>query len=125
MSNHILAVIEDLFFTVKINEAAKHAGIAAKFVRAELDATEGAKMQPAAIVIDLNCAAIDPLRLIAALKGSEETKKIPVIGFVSHVQGDLKQQAQQAGADMVLARSAFSQNMVQIFKRYASSYSGF
>ena len=92
---------------------------------AELDALEGAKMQPAAIVIDLNCAAIDPLRLIAALKGSEETKKIPVVGFVSHVQGELKQQAQQAGADMVLARSAFSQNMVQLFKRYASSNSDF
>jgi len=121
MSNHILAVIEDLFFTVKINEAAKQAGIAAKFVRAKLDALDGAKMQPAAIVIDLNCAAIDPLRLIGALKGSDETKKIPVIGFVSHVQGELKQAAQQAGADMVLARSAFSQNMVQIFKRYAAT----
>jgi hypothetical protein len=46
-------------------------------------------------------------------------KGINVVGFVSHVQGELKQKAQEAGCNMVLARSAFSQNMQQIFKRYA------
>ena len=72
------------------------------------------------IVIDLNCAAIDPLRLIGELK----LTGIPLLGFVSHVQGELKLKAQEAGCDMVLARSAFSQNMQQIFKRYAGPRSG-
>jgi CheY-like chemotaxis protein len=119
MPKKVLAVIEDLFFTVKINEAAKHAGVTAEFVKSEIDALERAKLQPAVIVIDLNCAAIDPLRLIAALKALPEAKGINVIGFVSHVQVELKQKAQEAGCDSVLARSAFSQNMQQIFKRYA------
>jgi hypothetical protein len=35
------------------------------------------------------------------------------------VQGELKQQAQEAGCDMVLARSAFSQNLPVILKRHA------
>lgn len=112
-------MIEDLFFTVKINEAAKHAGLAAEFVKSEIDALERAKSQPAVIVIDLNCASIDPLRLIADLKASPELKEINVLGFVSHVQGELKKKAQEAGCNMVLPRSAFSQNMQQIFKRYA------
>ncbi len=71
------------------------------------------------MILDLNCGAIDPLRLIGALKGDESTRGVPLVGYVSHVQGELKQQAQQAGCDTVLARSAFSQNLPQILKRYA------
>ena len=121
MQKKVLAVIEDLFFTVKINEAAKHAGLSAEFVKSEIDAVDRAKLQPSVIVIDLNCAAIDPIRLIGELKSLPELKGISVLGFVSHVQGELKQKAQEAGCDMVLARSAFSQNMQQIFKRYAAT----
>jgi CheY-like chemotaxis protein len=121
MPKKVLAVIEDLFFTVKINEAAKHAGLTAEFVKSEIDAVLRAKLQPAVIVIDLNCASIDPLRLIAELKSTPELQNINVLGFVSHVQGELKQKAQEAGCNMVLARSAFSQNMQQIFKRYAGT----
>lgn len=119
MPKKVLAVIEDLFFTVKINESAKHAGLPVEFVRSEIDALERAKFQPSVIVIDLNCASIDPVRLIGELKASAELKGIPLLGFVSHVQGELKQKAQEAGCNMVLARSAFSQNMQQIFRRYA------
>jgi len=46
-------------------------------------------------------------------------KSIPIIGFVSHVQGELKMKAQDAGANMVMARSAFSQNLQQILRRHA------
>ena len=121
MPKIVLAVIEDLFFTVKINEAAKHAGLAAEFVKSEIDALERAKLQPAVIVIDLNCATVDVLHLIVELKSTAEVAGINVVGFVSHVQGELKQKAQEAGCNMVLARSAFSQNMQQIFKRYAGT----
>ena len=96
MQKKVLAVIEDLFFTVKINESAKHAGLTAEFVKSEIDAIDRAKLQPSVIVIDLNCAAIDPLRLIGELKSSPELKGISVLGFVSHVQGELKQSAQEA-----------------------------
>src|SRR5580692_8736418 len=119
MPKKVLAVSEDLFFTVKINEAAKHAGLTAEFVKSEMDALERAKLQPSVVVIDLNCASVDPLRLIGELKSSPELKGISVLGFISHVQVELKQKAQEAGCDMVMARSAFSQNMQQIFKRYA------
>ncbi|MEQ1883967.1 MAG: response regulator [Bryobacteraceae bacterium] len=115
----VLAVIEDLFFTVKINEAAKRAGLPATFVKSETDALVKAAEQPTVIIIDLNCASTDVLGLIRKLKGDEATKKISLIGYVSHVQGELKQQAQEAGCDMVLARSAFSQNLPQILNRHA------
>lgn len=116
----ILAVLEDLFFTVKINEAAKRAGMTVKFVKSEQDALEAARtLKPALIVIDLNFHGIRPLDLITQLKSEEETRRIDLVGYVSHVQGDLKQHAQEAGCDVVLARSTFSQNLPMILKRHA------
>ena len=121
MHNHrILAVVEDLFFTVKINESAKRAGMPIQFVKTEADTLARAAENPALIIIDLNLSRIDPLKLISELKANEETKDISLIGYLSHVQGELKQQAQEAGCDMVMARSAFSQNLPQILKRYSS-----
>ena len=113
----VLAVLDDLFFTVKINESAKRAGVSARFVKSEKDALDQAAQNPALIIIDLNCNALDPLQLIRGLKSSEELKKISLLGYVSHVQGERKLEAQRAGCDRVLARSAFSQNLDQILKR--------
>jgi len=115
----ILAVLEDLFFTVKINESAKRAGLPIQFLKSETDVIENAKANPALIILDLNFQGIDPLKLIATLKADADTKSISLIGYVSHVQGELKMQAQEAGCDMVLARSAFSQNLPQILKRHS------
>ena len=117
-TRRVLAVLEDLFFTVKINEAARRAGLPVTFVKSEKDALDQAAADPAVVLIDLNCTCIDPLRLIRALKADPHLKKISVIGYVSHVQGERKQQAQEAGCDMVLARSAFSQNLPQILNRH-------
>jgi CheY-like chemotaxis protein len=120
-SRKVLAVLEDLFFTVKIHDAAKRAGLQVAFVKSEVDALDQARQHPAVIVLDLNFAGIEPLQLIAKLKADDETKDINLIGYVSHVQGDLKQAAQTAGCNMVLARSAFSQNLPMIFKRHAEA----
>jgi PleD family two-component response regulator len=116
----VLAVLEDLFFMVKINESAKRAGFSVEFVKSEEDALHNAKAQPTLIIVDLNFGGIDPLKLVRTLKASEEMKHISVIGFVSHVQGELKLKAHESGCDMVLARSAFSQSLPQILKRHSS-----
>ena len=115
----ILAVLSDLFFMVKINESAKRAGMPVEFVKSETDAILKAREQPSLIILDLNFQGIDVLKLVAALKSCAETRKIGLLGFVSHVQGELKRQAQEAGCDMVLARSAFSQNLPVILKRHS------
>jgi len=115
----VLAVVSDLFFSVKLSDAAKRNGLALEFVKNAQDVLEKAKAKPSLIVFDLNFEDVNPLKLIANLKGSEETKGVSLIGYLSHIQGELKLQAQEAGCDMVLARSAFSQNMTQIFKRHA------
>jgi PleD family two-component response regulator len=117
----VLAVVSDLFFSVKITEAAKRAGMALEFVKDPHDLMEKSKTRPTLIIFDLNFDGVNPLELIAKLKASAETKGISLIGYLSHIQGELKQAAQEAGCDMVMARSAFSQNMPLIFKRHAGA----
>ena len=115
----ILALVEDLLFTVKIMDAAKRVGLDAEFVKSEQDLLEKAKAKPLLIILDLNTTLVQPLHLISKLKGDVDLKGISLIGFLSHVQGELKLAAQAAGANMVMARSAFSQNLQQILKRHA------
>jgi PleD family two-component response regulator len=114
----VLAVVSDLFFAVKLSDAAKRSGLALEFVKDAGQVLEKAAAKPSLIVFDLNFDAVDPLNLIEQLKANEETKSVNLIGYLSHVQGELKQAAQEAGCDMVMARSAFSTNLFQIFKRY-------
>ncbi len=115
----VLAVVEDLLFTVKIMDAAKRVGLDAQFVKSEEDLLQKAHEKPLLIILDLNTTLVQPLKLITKLKGDGDLKNISLIGFLSHVQGELKMAAQEAGANMVMARSAFSQNLQQILKRHA------
>ena len=121
--NRVLACVSDLFFSVKLSDAAKRAGLSLEFVKEPNELIEKAmeERKPSLIVFDLNFEALQPLKLIGKLKGRAETRSISLIGYLSHIQAELKQQAQEAGCDMVLARSAFSQNLPVIFKRHSSS----
>jgi PleD family two-component response regulator len=117
----ILAVMSDLFFSVKITEAAKRAGMAVEFVKDPEAVVQKAMDRPALIIFDLNFEPAEPLKLVARLKGASDLKGTSLIGYLSHVQGELKQQALEVGFDMVMARSAFSQNLPQILKRHSTT----
>jgi PleD family two-component response regulator len=119
LNKKVLAVVSDLFFSVKITDAAKRAGLAVELVTDPKEVLAKAKSKPSVIILDLNFEAARPLELIGKLKSSVEYEGVSLIGFLSHVQGELKQAAQEAGCDMVMARSAFSQNLPQILKRHA------
>src|SRR3954453_13629846 len=121
VNKRVLGVVEDLLFVVKIQDAAKRSGLEAQFVKSEPDALAAVSEPPLLIIVDLNANSVDPIDLITRLKAGDR-KKVPVIAFVSHVQGELKQRAHDAGADMVMARSAFSTNLSQILKRHVCSY---
>jgi CheY-like chemotaxis protein len=114
MPKKILAVMSDLFFLIKINDAAKKLGITIEFVKDGALALEKVQSKPDAVIFDLSCEAADPVTLIRAIKGNPETSHIRTIAFVSHVRVDLKRNAEDAGCDLVVARSAFAQNLSAI-----------
>lgn len=121
VNKRVLAMVSDLFFTVKISDAAKRAGMDVEFVKDDKELIEKAQAKPAVIILDLNFSTAQPLKVISKLKGNSELKQTSLLAFVSHVQGELKQKAHEHGADLVMARSAFSQNLPQILKRHAGT----
>ena len=50
----VLAVLNDLFFTVKLSDAAKRAGLALEFIKDPNDVLEKAKTRPSLIIFDLD-----------------------------------------------------------------------
>jgi hypothetical protein len=118
---HIYFFIEELFFQAKIQETAKKLGVKVAFIKNDKDAvaelTEGEENKPALIVFDLNNANAKPLTLIPKLKAKLK-KSASIVGFLSHLQGDLKAKAVEAGCDVVMPRAAFSQNLPNLLRRY-------
>jgi hypothetical protein len=119
---HIYFFIEDLFFLAKIQETAKKLGIKVGFLKNEKDtvakfADAPEQERPSLIVFDLNNANAKPLTLIPKLRAKLK-KGTSIIGFLSHLQGDLKVKAVEAGCDMVMPRSAFSQNLPNLMRRH-------
>jgi hypothetical protein len=114
--------IDDLFFTAKIQETARKLGVKVAFVKNEKEQiatlTSGEEEdRPGLIVFDLNNANAKPLTLIPKLKAKLK-KTTSIIGFLSHIQGDLKAKAVEAGCDTVMPRAAFSQNLPNLLRRY-------
>jgi hypothetical protein len=116
--------IEDLFFFAKINETARKLGIKVAFVKNDPETiakiVEAPEDQRASLIVfDLNNAAAKPMTLIPKIK-SKMKKGTSVIGFLSHLQGDLKAKAVEAGCDIVMPRSAFSQNLPTLLRRHGA-----
>ncbi len=114
--------IDDLFFVAKIQETARKLGVKVAFIKNEKE--ELAKLtgveeedRPGLIVFDLNNANAKPLTLIPKLKAKLK-RSTSIIGFLSHIQGDLKAKAVEAGCDTVMPRAAFSQNLPNLLRRY-------
>jgi len=119
----IFCFIEDLFFLAKIQETARKLGVKVEFVKGEnkeaiariYEAPENEK--PALLVFDLNNLNAKPMTLIPKFK-SKFKKAVSIIGFLNHLQGDLKMKAVEAGCDSVMPRSAFSQSLPVLLRRY-------
>lgn len=118
----IFCFIDDLFFQAKISETARKLGIKVEFVKGDKDAVQRLLdlpdgERPTLLVFDLNNLNAKPLVLIPKLKGKLK-KATSIVGFLNHLQGDLKMKAVEAGCDTVMPRSAFSQSLPNMLRRY-------
>jgi CheY-like chemotaxis protein len=105
-SRTIIAAVNDLMFGSRIRAAAQQAGVSAVFVRSAGELAARAA-QADLILLDLETRWLDAPASIAVLKADAATASVPIVAFGSHVDGDALLAARAAGADRVLARSAF------------------
>jgi hypothetical protein len=118
----IFCFIEDLFFLAKIQETARKLGVKVAFIKGDKESV--AKLtdlpeaeRPKLVVFDLNNLNAKPITLIPKLK-TKLKKATSIIGFLNHLQGELKAKAIEAGCDTVMPRSAFSQSLPNLLRRY-------
>jgi ActR/RegA family two-component response regulator len=111
LMGRVVALMDDIFFQMKVAETAKHLGIEFK-VATTVDALMTMLDPPTQLVIvDLN-ARSKPVEAIVKLRAA--AKDMRVVAFLSHVQKELAQQAKDAGCDEVMPRSSFTQNLAEI-----------
>ena len=119
----IFAFVDDLFFLAKIQEIGRKLNVKVEFVKSEKEIEEkvgeGPEEKPSLVIVDLNSNSIKPISTISKLK-SRYKKSTSIVGFLSHVQGDLKMKAQEAGCDVVMPRSAFSQTLPSLLRRHGA-----
>jgi len=107
----VVALMDDLFFQMKVAETAKHLGVEFK-VAANADALLSAlETSPNLVIVDLN-ARSNPIQAIERLRAAKN--EVRIVAFLSHVQKELAARAQAAGCNEVLPRSAFTQNLAAI-----------
>ncbi len=118
----IFCFIEDLFIQAKIQETARKLGIKVEFVKGDKDVvtrlTDAPESErPTLLVFDLNNLNAKPITLIPKFKAKLK-KATSIVGYLHHLQGDLKIKALEAGCDTVMPRSAFSQTLPNMLRRY-------
>lgn len=108
--DEVLIAVDDLFFAAKISGAARAAGKRPEIIksRAELEAKIGSA---SFVIVDLDAERLEPLELI---KLAKSLRPIPVVGFLSHVEVELRRRAEQLGCDYVLPRSALSRKLPEL-----------
>jgi hypothetical protein len=100
----VAALVDDLFFSSKISATARQVGSEIVLCRS----AEAVPTDAGRICVDLNATTFDAVSEIGKLKAIHTA---PIIAYLSHVQVDLKRRAEEAGADQVLPRSVFVQQL--------------
>ncbi|MGH9413197.1 MAG: hypothetical protein ACRD0Y_05595 [Terriglobales bacterium] len=118
VQRRILVAVDDMFFLAKIRETARQLKVTIEMAKTDSELLEKAAIPPALIILDLNSTALKPLSTIGKIRHNPDLKKTPLIGFLSHLQAELKIKAQEAGCDLVMPRSAFSQNLPGLLRRH-------
>jgi len=111
----ILVAVDDFLFRSKIRTTGKQAGVELTFPKTPDETIDQARaLKPSLAIFDLNSATLDPIGTIAKMKQDPDLRGIRTMGFVSHVDTTRIQAARTAGADEVLARSAFATQLADI-----------
>ncbi len=112
-----LALVADLLFASRIRGVAALVGVPVATVGTATALLRVAReQQPQLILIDLDARVGDAVALIAELKADPVLGAVRVVAFGSHLEREVLQAARSAGADRVMARSAFVRELQPLLR---------
>jgi hypothetical protein len=139
----IIAFIADLFFSVKVEEAARRLDFRVEWIErlsqiaAEDPLTPNRQLAehlvgpgaalidlltlklPVLLIFDLSNREIPWREWVALIKSVPATRRIPLICYGSHVDAEAFKDARDRGANAVLARSQFTASLPELIQKYA------
>jgi CheY-like chemotaxis protein len=110
MSKTLVACVEDLFFRSKIEATARHLNAPIRFTDLPGLARAIGESPAAALLLELSSNG-EILEAVRRLRRSAETRDLPIVGFLSHVDRQLASDAESAGVTRVMPRSQFSETL--------------
>lgn len=113
----ILSLVNDLFFSVRIETTLGAAGYRVVAAPEGQVAEAVTREQPVLVIVDIGGFGLDWEAAIRAVKSIDAA--LPVLAFGSHTDLDARQRALAAGADRVVARSQFVESLTDLVRRYA------
>ena len=118
----VMIVVDDLFFLTKIQTTLKHLGLTAQVLtqRAAIQASVRTAVTPVLVVVDLTLRADDAVAVISAIRATGSGMPIAILAFGAHVAVEMRQQALQAGADRVVAKSEFSNHLPDLIQQFVA-----
>jgi DNA-binding NtrC family response regulator len=116
----VLAIISDLLFRSKIDDAARQSGVPLRVAKSaeQLD-RHLAKGIPVVVLVDLEMS--ESAALLARLRATSGAATVPVIGFAGHTNVDVIRAARADGVQ-VMARSAFVDQLPTLMSRLATAH---
>jgi CheY-like chemotaxis protein len=115
MSRRVVGVVSDLLFRTRIAETAQQGGVQFESMPGTVALSACENSPPDLIVLDLADTG-DNVSLAHALRSSQATRRIPIVGFYPHVDNALRERALAVGIPHVLPRSAFVARMAEILQ---------
>ena len=104
----ILALVDDLFVSARIDAAAQATGRDVRYVRSPDDFRSALRAaRPAAILVGMAATRLPWADLVREAKADPATADTYVLAFGPHKDLALRERALRAGADRVIANSAF------------------
>jgi CheY-like chemotaxis protein len=79
---------------------------------------------PDAVFVQAGFSSFDAGEIVQKLKANPSTRRIPVVVYGDSLRADLLQDAQEAGADLVLPKAAFREQLSQLVRHYDKGHSG-
>ena len=110
----IVVVVPNLMFSVRIEDAARTAGLAVLAPTEALAFTEALRAGARLAIIDADTQQYPWLDWVRAAKDDPATDSTPILAFGSHVNAALRDRALAAGVDRYMARSNFAEGLHEI-----------
>jgi PleD family two-component response regulator len=105
----ILVGVSDVFFYAKLRDALRSNGYVLERVRVQDEVREKAlALHPAAMILNMNDDKLDAFRALEQIKGHDQLRNIPVLGFANHEEVETWRRAKELGVTKIVSRNEFS-----------------